>query len=108
GTSVEEYAFGYRGGTGRSTMNGDGPLTTTAVTMRPSTERSTAFADFDYALTPRTSTYVQASFARTDSLNRNPYTISHACVRFHAPGVAAQPGGSARAGDFITYGGDGE
>jgi outer membrane receptor protein involved in Fe transport len=108
GTGVEEYAFGYRGGTGRSTMNGDGPLTTTAVAMRPSTERRTGFANFEYELRPGLTGYLQASFARTDSLNRNPYTMGSACVRFHTAGVEAQPGGSARAGDFIPYGGGGE
>src|SRR5690606_36299439 len=39
---------------------------------------------------------------------RNRYTRGTACVRFDTVGVPAQPGGTARAGDFITYGGDGE
>jgi outer membrane receptor protein involved in Fe transport len=108
GTSVEEFPYGYRGGTGRSTMNGDGPVTTSGLAMRPSTERRTGFANFEYELTPRTTAYLQGSFARTESLNRNPYTIGNVCVRFHSPGVEAQPGGSAKAGDFITYGGNGE
>jgi hypothetical protein len=108
GTGIEEYAYGYRGGTGRSTMGGDGPVTTSDLALRPSTERRTAFTNFEYELTPHTTGYLQGSYASTESLNRSRYTTSNACVRFNTAGVAAQPGGTARAGDFIPYGGDGE
>lgn len=108
GTGIEEYAYGYRGGTGRSTMGGDGPLLTSGTAMRPATERRTAFANLEYSLSERMTAYLQASYARTDSLNRNRHTQGSACVRFHSTGVEAEPGGSAMAGDFIAYGGNGE
>ncbi|HWL64324.1 MAG TPA: TonB-dependent receptor [Steroidobacteraceae bacterium] len=108
GTGIEEFAYGLRGGTGRNTVGGDGPLISSGLAMLPETERRTVFTNFEYDLTPRLTGYVQGSYARTDALNRNRYTTGTACVRFNSPGVAAQPGGSAHAGDFIPYGGNGE
>src|SRR5690606_33813933 len=46
GTGIEEYAYGVRGGTGRNTTNGDGPLVTSGTVMRPSTERRSLFTNF--------------------------------------------------------------
>ncbi len=109
GTGVEEYAYGYRGGTNASTaLNGDGPLATTAQAMRPRTERRTAFTNFEYAFTERMTGYLQGSYATTDSSSRNPYTQGTTCVRFNTTGVAAVAAGSVRAGMEISYGGNGE
>jgi outer membrane receptor protein involved in Fe transport len=108
GTGIEEFAYGLRGGTGRPTIGGDGPLVSTAMAILPGTERHTAFTNFEYELTPRLTGYLQGSYARTEALNRNRYTSGTACVRFNAPGMAAQPGGTASAGEFIPYGGNGE
>lgn len=109
GTGIEEYAFGYRGGTNASTaLNGDGPLLSTGMALRPSTERASVFTNLDFDFTERLTGYVQASYAKVDSLSRNPYTIGNACVRFNTPGVAAIAGGAAAAGTDIAYGGNGE
>ncbi len=109
GTGIEEFAFGYRGGTNISTtLNGDGPLVTSSMSMRPDTRRKTAFANFEYEFTERTAGYLQAGYATADSLSRNSYTAGNTCVRFNATGVAAVPGGSAAAGTDIAYGGNGE
>src|SRR5690606_19260608 len=64
GMGIEEYAYGYRGGTGQSTMNGDGPLATTGTTMRPSTERRTLFTNFEFNFTERTTGYFQGNYAK--------------------------------------------
>jgi outer membrane receptor protein involved in Fe transport len=109
GTGIEEYAFGYRGGTNASTaINGDGPLVTTDMAIRPSTERRSVFTNFEYSFNERLAGYLQASYAKIDSLSRNSYTLGNACVRFNTTGVAATPGGTAMAGMDITYGGNGE
>ncbi len=108
GTGIEQYAYGYRGGSGRNTTGGDGPLLTRGLALLPRTERRTLFTNFEYALTDRMVGYLQGSHADVDSLNRNRATMSNACVRFNTTGVPAQPGGSARTGDFIAYGGGGE
>lgn len=108
GTGIEEYPFGYRGGTGRSTVNGDGPLLTAGIPLRPSTERRSVFADLEYDFTPATSGYLQGSYAHADTSNRNSFTQTNACVRFNTQGIAAAPGGTASPGDVITYGGNGE
>jgi outer membrane receptor protein involved in Fe transport len=108
GTGIEEFAYGLRGGTGRNTVGADGPVISSGLAILPETERRTVFTNLEYELTPRLTGYLQGSYARTDSLNRNSYTSGTACVRFNSPGADAQPGGSARAGDFIPYGGNGE
>jgi outer membrane receptor protein involved in Fe transport len=109
GTDLEEYALGFRGGTGNNAMNGDSyadgtssPLATKFTAMRPSTERKSLFVNFEYNFTERTTGYVQANYAKTESLNRNPYTTGNYCVRFDTQGVAAQLGAVARAGDTIN------
>jgi len=108
GRDLEEYALGFRGGTGRDSMNGDtyldgshSPLSTWGTVMRPSSERKSFFSNFEYDFTERTTAYVQASYARTDSVNLNTYTEGTACSRFQDAGVAAVPGATARAGDVV-------
>src|SRR5690606_30976672 len=64
---VEEYAFGFRGGGGGafgpgSSMNGDGPLSTTGTTMTPGNDRRTVFSNFEFDFTERTTGYVQANY----------------------------------------------
>jgi outer membrane receptor protein involved in Fe transport len=109
GRGIEEFAFGYRGGTNASTvLNGDGPLVTTGMALRPSSERTSVFTNLEFSFNEQLTGYVQTSYAKADSLSRNPYTISNACVRFNSAGVAAIPGGSATAGMDISYGGNGE
>ena len=104
GTDIEEYAFGFRGGGGGgSSMNGDGPLTTTGTTMQPSNERKTAFTNFEFNFTERTTGYVQASYAETNALNKNTYTQGDACVRFDTQGVAGTPGAELVPGTTLTY-----
>jgi len=105
GTDVEEYTYGFRGGSGASVMNGDGPLTTTNTPLRPSSERRTLFTNFEYNLTERTTAYLQANYANTEGLNRNGYTQGSYCVRFNNPGSAAVIGGAAAAGELVSYGG---
>jgi outer membrane receptor protein involved in Fe transport len=108
GTGFEQYSYGYRGGTGRNTVNGDGPLVTSGVPLRPSTERRSAFANFEYDFTPAIEGYLQTVYATTDSRNWNRAVQSIACVRFNTQGVDAVVGGTAMAGDVVTYGGNGE
>jgi outer membrane receptor protein involved in Fe transport len=88
GTGIVEYPYGLRGGLGNSTINGDGPLTTSGTAMRPSNTRRTLFGNFEFNLTERTTAYAQANYARTESLNQNRYTTGTHCVRFNTPGVA--------------------
>lgn len=109
GTEIEEFPFGYRGGTNVSTaLNGDGPLVTTGMALRPSSERRTLFTSFEYGIREGLAGYLQAGYAKTGSLSRNAYTISNTCARFNTTGVAATPGGAAAAGTDIAYGGNGE
>jgi outer membrane receptor protein involved in Fe transport len=109
GTGIEEFPFGYRGGSAIATaLNGDGPLVTTGLALRPSTERSTVFTNFEFGLSNRLTGFAQASYAKIDSLSRNSHTIGTACLRFNSTGAAAIPGGSAAAGTDIAYGGNGE
>ena len=103
GTDLEEYALGFRGGTGGDAMNGDGPLSTWLTTMRPNTDRKSLFLNFEYDFTERTTGYVQASYARTDSENRNAYTTGNYCVRFDSAGVNAQLGATVKQGQAVHF-----
>jgi outer membrane receptor protein involved in Fe transport len=113
GTDLEEYSLGFRGGNGGangangSAMNGDGPLSTWNTAMRPSTERRSVFMNFEYDLTSRTTAYLQANYAKTDSLNRNAYTTGNYCVRFNTQGQARVPGATLSAGANIWVGAPG-
>jgi outer membrane receptor protein involved in Fe transport len=107
GTDVEEYAYGYRGGTGGSVVNGDGPLTTEWQPLRANSERRNIFTNFEYNINERTTAYFQGRYAQTEGKNYNGYTQGNYCVRFDTPGAAAVPGGEANPGDIITYGGGG-
>ena len=104
GTDLEPYALGFRGGTGSNAMNGDGPLATWGTVMRPNTERKSIFANFEYDISSRTTAYVQANYARTDSLNQNSYSTGNFCTRFDSQGAAAVLGGAAVTGTIIYYG----
>jgi outer membrane receptor protein involved in Fe transport len=88
GTGFEEYAYGFRGGTGGSVVNGDGPVTTSGTAMRPSQTRKTMFGNFEYNITERTTAYLQGNYARTEALNFNRFTTGTTCVRFNNPGTA--------------------
>jgi outer membrane receptor protein involved in Fe transport len=107
GTDVEEYAYGFRGGTGSNSMNGDGPLVTSGTPMRPSSERRTFFSNFEFNVNERTTAYLQTNYAKTEGLNKNRYTTGTHCVRFNSQGTVAVPGGEAFAGVPLTYGGGG-
>ncbi len=102
GTNIEEYALGYRGGnSSASAINGDGPVVTSGTSLQAGTQRKTAFSNFEYDFTSRTTGYLQASYATTTGTNKNTYTTSTNCVRFNQPGVAAVAPGSAPAGTVI-------
>jgi outer membrane receptor protein involved in Fe transport len=104
GTGVEEFPYGFRGASNQSSvMNGDGPITTSGASLRSGSNRKSLFSNFEFNFTERTTGYLQTSYAKTDSYNKNRYTTSNACVRFNAPGVAAVSGGSAKAGDVIVF-----
>jgi outer membrane receptor protein involved in Fe transport len=107
GTDVEEYAYGFRGGTGQSAIGGDGPLVTEDTVMRPSSERRTLFTNFEYNVTERTTAYLQANYSETEGLNRNGYTTGNYCVRFNGLGTSAVVGGEANPGTVVVYGGGG-
>jgi outer membrane receptor protein involved in Fe transport len=100
GQSAEEYAYGYRGGTGGQVMNGDGPLVTSGTAMRPSSERKTLFGNFEFNISERTTAYLQTNYARTSGENKQRYTTSTACARFDSPGVV---GNNAAAGENLYY-----
>ena len=104
GTGIEEYALGFRGGLGSSAINGDGPLTTSGTPLRPSNETRSLFTNFEFDFTDRTTGYMQANYALTESLNLNRYTTGTYCVRYDAAGVAAVPGGAVANGETIVYG----
>jgi outer membrane receptor protein involved in Fe transport len=109
GTGIEPYAYGFRGARNfGSTMNGDGPLSTTGTTMRPSSTRKSFFTNFEYDFNARTTAYLQASYAMTDAENRNRYSIGTSCVRFNDPGIASVPGAKVNAGEQIFFGSIGE
>jgi outer membrane receptor protein involved in Fe transport len=107
GTDIEEYAYGFRGGTGGQGVGGDGPLVTEGTVMRPSSERKTLFTNFEFNFTERTTGYFQGNYAKTEGRNRNTYTTGDYCVRFHTGGSGLTLGGTASPGDVITYGGGG-
>ncbi len=97
GTDVEPYAYGYRGGTGASTINGDSPspsqpdgspVTTQYTQMRAESDRKTLFGNFEYNLTERTTAYLQTNYAKTDGLSRNQPSSGSYCVRFDGGGTA--------------------
>jgi outer membrane receptor protein involved in Fe transport len=100
GQSAEEYAYGYRGGTGGSVMNGDGPLVTSGTAMRPSSERKTLFGNFEFNITERTTAYLQTNYARTSGENKQRYTTATTCARFDTAGVL---GDNAAAGEALYY-----
>jgi len=107
GTDVEEYAYGYRGGTGGSVVNGDGPLTTSFSPMRSNSERRNIFTNFEYNISERTTASLQARYSQTEGQNYNGYTTGNYCVRFNTPGTSAVAGGEANAGTVVVYGGGG-
>jgi len=103
GTDVEQYDFGYRGGSGAGSqvVDGDGPLVTSGTTLSPASNRKTAFSHFEFDFTERTTGYVEASYAKTAGVNIQFPTQLGACVRFNTPGVAEQVGVTYPAGTFI-------
>src|SRR5690606_5187741 len=48
------YPYGFRGGTGQNTANGDGPLVTSFQALRPESERKTLFTNFEFNFTENT------------------------------------------------------
>jgi outer membrane receptor protein involved in Fe transport len=109
GRGVAPFAYGFRGARNLdSTMNGDGPLTTTGTTLTPSSERKTFFTNFEYDFTTATTGYVQGRYATTHGDNKNRYTTGTACVRFDNRGIAALPGAKVVAGQRIDFGSIGE
>ncbi len=96
GLGVNPYSLGFRGGAASgfggisgSVMNGDGPLTTSGISMRSGNQRRTGFTNFEFDFTPRTTGYLQANYAKTEGTNRNTYTTTNNCVRFQTRGQAA-------------------
>jgi len=94
GRGVFQQPFGFNGGGGTGTsgfgtnaMNGDGPLLTSGTSMRPSTERKTFFANFEFDFSESMTGYVQANYSLTESENRQAYLASSHCVRFNSPGI---------------------
>src|SRR5690606_37316782 len=90
GRDVYQQPFGFNGGGGGGTsgfgtsaMNGDGPVLTSGTSMRPSTDRKTFFANFEFDFTERMTGYVQANYSHTESENRQAYLASSHCVRFN-------------------------
>ncbi|HWL63561.1 MAG TPA: TonB-dependent receptor [Steroidobacteraceae bacterium] len=105
GTEMSEYALGYRGGGSTSNvMNGDGPLMTSASTLRPDTESGSLFTNFEYDLTPTTTASLQLTYGKTDNMNRNRYTQGSYCTRFDANVATAQRGTNAAAGQSLGFG----
>jgi hypothetical protein len=109
GTDIEEYAYGYRGGTGTSTIGGDGPslsqpggspLTTQFTPMRPESDRKTLFGNFEFNLTERTTAYLQTNYAKTEGRNRLAPQNGNYCVRWDTQGAA---GNNALAGTVIYF-----
>jgi outer membrane receptor protein involved in Fe transport len=105
GRDIEEFTYGFRGSSNQSSvMNGDGPVTTSGASLRAGSDAKKFFSNFEFNFTERMTGYLQTSYTKTASFNKNRYTINNACVRFNAPGVAAISGGEARAGDVIYFG----
>lgn len=103
GTDVYEYAYGLGGGTpghdfSGGILNGDGPPTTSSVQLTPSTNRRTAFANFDWDFSDRVNGYLQANYAKTGGDTYNTYTRSYECVHFNTQAAPASPSASAQAG----------
>jgi outer membrane receptor protein involved in Fe transport len=101
GTHIEEYPYGFRGGTGQQTINGDGPLVTSGTAMQPSSERKTLFSNFEFNFTERTTGYVQGNYAKTEGENKNRYTAGTYCARFDTQGVR---GANTPAGGVWSFG----
>ena len=100
---IQEYALGFRGGASSGgVVNGDGPLTTTGQTLTSGNERKSFFSNFEFDLDSRTTAYLQARYATTESLNKNRYTRQDSCVRFDSQGIASVAGGSAAQGQFVS------
>ncbi|MEO8314014.1 MAG: TonB-dependent receptor [Pseudomonadota bacterium] len=96
GTGIVEYPYGLRGGASAAStssapataINGDGPVTTAGVPMRPAQDRKTFFGNFEFNITERTTAYAQANYAKTVAVNNNRFTLSNQCVRFNTPTAA--------------------
>ncbi len=73
---------------------------TSTTPLIPSNDRKSLFSNFEYDITPRTTAYVQASYASTDALNRNPLTTGSYCARFDVAGVK---GTNAVAGSNLIF-----
>ncbi len=104
GTTGEEYSYGYRGGTGASAVNGDGPVTTFMTPLNSGNERRNLFSNFEYSFSDTTTGYFQGRYSDTKAKNYNGYTTGSYCMRFDTAGQLAQPGGQASAGSVVTYG----
>jgi outer membrane receptor protein involved in Fe transport len=103
GTDIQEYAYGFRGGTGQNVINGDGPLATSGTPLRPDNERRTLFTNFEFDFTDTLTGYVQGNYARTDAFNRNRYTTGNYCARFNT-GQGGTRGSNQPAQAVVTYG----
>ncbi|MEO6080164.1 MAG: TonB-dependent receptor [Steroidobacteraceae bacterium] len=96
GLDMVPYAYGFRGGTSRAAndnapsavINGDGPVTTNGVGLRPGQDRKTLFGNFEFNLTETMTAYVQTNYAKTEAVNNNRFTHNNQCARFHAGGAA--------------------
>ncbi|MEO6078256.1 MAG: TonB-dependent receptor [Steroidobacteraceae bacterium] len=119
GTGIVEFPYGFRGGVSPNAgtnimptaINGDGPLTTSGVSMRPAQDRKTLFGNFEFNVTETTTAYVQTNYAKTVAINNNRYTTSNQCARWHSAGAAGTNVGvgevrftSATAGNGIVGG----
>ena len=100
GTDATQYALGYRGGLGTSTINGDGPLATSGTPLEPSNNRKSVFSNFEYDITPSTTAYLQGSYATTYAVNHNTYTQGNYCTRFDTTGTR---GTNALAGQTLIF-----
>ncbi len=77
GTDVQEYALGYRGGNDASKRHQwRRPAGHHRYLVAGRHPAQTAFSNFEYDFTSRTTGYLQASYATTTGTNRNTYTTT--------------------------------
>jgi outer membrane receptor protein involved in Fe transport len=102
--SGNPYPYGFRGGVGlnSSVMNGDGPLLTSQTVLRPSSERKTFLANFEFDFTDRLTGYLQGNYAQTEGVNKNVPTTGTYCARFNAAGTSGTNAPAGTVWNFST------
>jgi len=103
GTDIEEYPYGFRGGTGQNVINGDGPLITSGTPLRAGNKRTTLFSNFEFDFTNTVTGYMQANYALLEATNRNRYTTGNYCARFDT-GQGGTRGTNAPAQAVLSFG----